>query len=442
MPDKTSRRPGSVRVTVADAERRRGVSRRLIVHIGVYVLASILAAAAVVVGVRLIGATAADQADAAESALDPRTLALPAGTTGAVPGSTRLELLGPVTLLDSRRAGGRPLAPGASAPLKLPALPAGASALLLEVSLTAATGPGAVTIDTQAGQVTALRVPAARAQRSATIVVGVGSDGEALARTGGGGHLLVNLVGAFQPVEEATSGRIVVVPPTQVLRLVPDTDGKDATIDLSRVPAVRKAGTIGAALLHISADVGRRGGFVALGDSAKKLDQRVFWMATSGADRTREGFLVVPVTDGKVSLHYQAGELLTANLVGYVTGEGAASQVAGLVVPVKPGAGEPVPVVAGKQTDVTVIPPAGIDGVPADRVTAVLLAVSASSDGPARLAVFPPDSKPPADPVLNTAAGPERQTLTPVRTVAGAVRVTSATGASVSLVPQAVILTG
>lgn len=158
-----------------------------------------------------------------------------------------------------------------------------------------------------------------------------------------------------------------------------------------------------------AADVGTNGGFVTAGSSAGEQDQQVFWTATAGDDRTRDGFLVVPVEDGSVYLHYEAGTRLVADLVGYVTDGTAPAQAGGLVVPVPPAPAEPVPVPAGEPVDITVIPPGGIAGVP-------------------------------ANPTLTAAGGAPRPTVTLVRTVAGAVRVSTEAGASVALSPQAVVL--
>jgi hypothetical protein len=343
-------------------------------------------------------------------------------------------------LLDSRTTGR--IQPGAAVNLPLPGLPPGTTAVLLEVSLVDAIRPGAVTVDSGAGDVTVLRLARAKAMTSATVVVRLGRRDGLRARTEGGGHLLVNLVGAFEPAETSSSGRIVPVPATPVLRLVPATNGKIATVDLTGVPAVRDAGTVAAVLLQISADVGHNGGFIEMGPEAGALDHRVFWSPTAGEDRTRNGFLVVPVVDGAVHLHYQAGSLLTVDLVGYVTDGAAPPSPAGLVVPVQPGSGQPVRVAAGTPTDISVVPPADVDGVPADRVAAVLVDVNAVGDATGAITMYPPDSARPQDPTIATSNGAARQTLTAVGTARGAVRVDATADASVTLALQAVILGG
>jgi hypothetical protein len=118
-------------------------------------------------------------------------------------------------------------------------------------------------------------------------------------RTEGGGHLLVQLLGAFEPAQDATAGRIVLVPATRVLDLVTARDGTDATIDLTTVPALAEPGQVAAVLLQVAADVGRRGGSVTVDGVPGGVRQTVFWSPTSGADRTRTGFLVVRTRLGR-----------------------------------------------------------------------------------------------------------------------------------------------
>ena len=428
--------PGSVRVTVADSERR-GLSRG--VRIGVIALAAVLSSAGVLIGARLVGGAQA-QSRAPDADRVTRQTGSSADEGGPVPGSTRLALLGPLVLLDSRGTGA--FRPGAEVSLSLPVLPPGTTAVALEVSLLEAAGPGAVTVGSDAGQVTVLRVARAKAMSTATAMIRVGPDDQLRIQTDGGGHLLVNLVGALEPVDASRSGRIVPVPATQVLRLVPKREGNDAIIDPASVPALREAGSVSAVLLQFAADVGRNGGSVAVGTSANRLDQHVFWSATTGDDRTRSGFLVVPLLDGSVHVTYHAGSLLTVDLVGYVTGADAPRSAAGLVVPTRPAAAQSAKVAAGATVDVTLLPLAAVNAVPADRMAGALVGVSAVGDAVGGVSVYAPDSPPPSTPILTAAAGAPRQALTLARAVGGVVRVGSASGASVSLLPQAFIVSG
>lgn len=427
----TPERPdgGSVQIVFAEGENRPWRWRT---HIAILAATVVLASAGVVVMANLmlggptVPPTTLDARANAAASVPP--------AVRVVPGQSRLVLLGPRPLV---RAGSA-LAAGAEVSLPLPALPRGSNAVLLEVSLSEATGPGIVTIKSSVAEVTALRLARAKAQNSATVVARVSGDGVLRARTEGGGKLVVNLVGAFEPVEKSTSGRVVPVPAIQVAKLVPKTDGKFATVDLSAVPALRGVG-YAAVVLQFIADVGANGGFVETGPSKDQLDQKILWNPTTTEDRIRGGFAVVPVTvGGPVHIHYEAGNVLTADLVGYVTDDTAPASDAGLVVVPSPPAGTEVRVGAGQEEQVTL--PAG--GVPADRLAGALVGITATGNALGAITVYAPDVAAPANPTMIAAAGGARQSVTLVATAKGALRVGSAAGASVGLAPLAVVLGG
>lgn len=422
-PQGTNRAAGPVRVILADDEP--GVPRRRIgippgFRIASIMLAALLASAGVIIGVRLARA-AAPPPSTPSTSLDAKS----APTLDA----TRLVPVGPRAVADTSEA---------AVDLAVGDLPQGTTAVALEVSIVKAARPGTVAV----GADTVLRVPKAGASTSATAIVPVGADGKLAARTESGGRLLVNLVGAFVAAESATAGRIVATPPTEVLRLVPRSSGKDAEIDLANVPALRDAASYSAVLLQVAADVGVNGGSLAVGRRPKQLDQQVFWAATSGTDRTRSGFLIVPADGGSIHLHYQAGSLLTADLVGYVTGDQAPDSVAGLVVPVRQSALEPLKVGRGASADLSLVALDGSGAAPADRVAAALVTLSAVGASVGAVAVHPPSSAPPRNPILSAGGNAPRAATTLVRADAGQVRVTSAAGATATVTPQALILNG
>jgi hypothetical protein len=427
-----NREAGSVRIIRADTapetRKRRGLPRGT--RIGAIVLAALLSSAGVVVAVELLR-NGPPPARTPAAALDARSV--------PTPDATHLVLVGPRVLADTRSTGALPA--GGSVDLPADEVPQGTTALLLEVSVIQAAGPGAVSIESEAGKATVLRAARAGLMTSTTAIVPARERGKLTALTEGGGHLLVNLVGAFVPVEAATAGRVVATPPTEVLRLVPDTAGKDAAIELSAVPTLA-AGTYTAVMLQVAADVGRNGGSLAVGVRPDRLGQQVYWAATSGNDRTRAGFMIVPVTGGKIHLHYQAGTLLTVDVVGYITGDTAPRSVAGLVVPVPPGTPEPVQITAGGTVDLPLVAPDGSDRVPAERVAAAFVTLSATGAAVGAVAVHPLDAPPPTNPILSAGGNAARQTSTLVRAVEGSVRVSTAAGASVTVVPQAIVLTG
>jgi hypothetical protein len=406
--------------------------RRSAFYAGAVTFTVILSTAAVLFGFRL-----STRPHTPGRSLDAVALAGGGARTESV-AATRLVVAGPQRLLDPGRTGA--LAPGAEAELVLPKLAANTRAVLLELSMLDATGPGAVTIRSDVDDVPALRVPAARAMTSAGVVVMLGPDrGPLRLRTEGGGRLLVNLVGRFETADSARAGRLIPVPPTRVLRLKPATDGHDAELDLDRLPGLRNAGSVSALLLNVAADVGPNGGHVYLGPAKNRLNQKVFWTATAGKDRTRYGLIVVPIRNGSFHLQYHAGKELRADVVGYVTGEQAADSAAGLVVPLPYRATGSVRVATAGRTNVPVVPASGLAGVTPDRVTAALLGITASSDTPGDLGVGTPGGTV-APPLLSAVPGKPRSALTLTRLAKGVAQVTGESGASVVLTPRALVL--
>ena len=425
QPDPATTRPSTTRPSTS------GLGRPTL-RIGAIALAVILASAGTLVVARLVVGGGPHWTTPATT-LDAHAVGSASGTADVVPGSSRLALLGPLSILDNRATD----ALAAGALVTLPVLPPRSNAALLEVSMVDATGPGAVTLESSAGQVTALRLPKAKAQMSTVVVVVVGADGVLKLRTEGGGRLVVNLIGVFEPSASSTSGRIVAVPPTRALLLTPKSDGKNAVIDLATVDALRQARTFSAVVVHITADVGPDGGFVALGPSADNLNQVVYWTATAGDDRIRDGLLILPVAGGSVHLHYEAGTQLAADVIGYVTDGAAPSATVGLMVAVPPTAAEPVTVAAGRPTDITL---GGLGDVPASRVDGVLLTATATGDTPGAVTVYPPGTQKPPAATLHAANGAPRPTPTLVTAVNGAVTVASEVPAAVTLTAQVLIL--
>ncbi|MEV6301903.1 hypothetical protein AB0M02_20995 [Actinoplanes sp. NPDC051861] len=430
--DGGTRPAGPIRVTLTASERRRQSTVRWLAILVTTVVTSV----AVIFGARFVigsgAATAASQTP--QTVLDARA-ADPA--TVPVKGSTRFVPVGPALILDTR--GNGPVKAGADTEVPLNDLPAGASAVLAEVSIVDTTGAGDVTVDGGAGPATVLRVPRAGVQMTANAIVQIGPDRTLVLRSGGG-DLLVNLVGAFQPAETSSEGRIVTLPPSQVVKLIPKRDGKEATVQLNDVAQLRDAGSISAVLLQVTGDVGPHGGRISAGPVSGAMTQTLFWGPTKGADRTRVGFLAVPVTGDKVRLRYVAGTEMRADLVGYVTGEGAPVSNAGLVVPVTPADPSEVRVTAGGDKRVAVVPETGLAEVPAGRVAAALLSVTATGDAVGAVTAYEPGRNNAEDLTVVAPKGTPRGAFALVATKDGAVQVRSESGAAVSVAPRALVL--
>lgn len=408
-------------------------SRRIVVTAAVVAFTMVFASGATVLASRLLLGSPATQT----VALDVADAPAPTPTATPEIATTRLAVQGPRRVLDPQAGGALP--PGGEAAVPLPTLPAGTTAVLLQLSLTEATGPGAVTLRSSTEQTPVLRLAGPGAQTSATVVAGLGADAQLWVRTEGGGRLQVDLVGVFEPAASSTYGRVVAVPPTPVVDLTPDQDGDRTTVDLAAVPALQGAGAVSAVLVRFAGDVGERGGYVSVGPSADLLDQTVSWSATAGADRIRPGFLVVPVRSGQLHVQYKAGSHLGADLVGYVTGASAPDGTAGLVVPVPVAAAAPVTVTAEGRVDVGVVPAGGTAGVLPGRVAAALVTVEATGEPGTPVSVGSPTSPDPG--AADVAADPAgRRALSLSGIVDGSVAVATGARAVVVLTPRALVV--
>jgi hypothetical protein len=388
--------------------------------------------------------------------------------------SNRLEPFGPRSLFDNRS--GEPLRPGAEVNVSLLDVAEASTAVVLAVSALDATQAGAVTVTSSAGTVPAMRLAGPGGQTSSTLIVPVAGDGALRVRDEAGGRLVVQLAGTLTPSFSATDGRVVPVPSREIFRLVKASEGKEKELALDAVPEL-SGKSVSAVLLQVAADVGVDGGFVRAGDEDR---QELFWSATRGADRTRGGLMLVPIDGDKITIHYEAGTELRADLVGYVTGSAAPASTEGLIVLVPPsdagdsgdpnassGAGDPGdasgpeggggPADAGISGDdaevgadakkLTVIPAAGLAGVPFDRVGGAFLRVTAQGTGTGEVAVRGGDVTPaPAasdqgNPTMLAAEGVSRSTLTLVTVSDGEVSAAAEAGAALTLTPEAVLLT-
>ncbi|MDP9795166.1 hypothetical protein J2S43_003678 [Catenuloplanes nepalensis] len=465
---------------------RPGVVFR-IVTVAVAVLAG---AAMALAGTRLLFAD--ERAPSANSVDVPEIVLTNAAAAIA---SNRLVPAGPQSLFDNRS--GEPLAPGDEVNVSLLDVAEASTAVVLAVSALDARQAGAVTVTSSEGTIPALRLAGKGGQTSTTLIVPVAGDGALRVRDEAGGRLVVQLVGTLAPSASSAAGRVVPVPSREVFRLVKEPEGDEKELDLDSVPELADR-SISAVMLQVAADVGTDGGFVHAGDSDR---QELFWSATKGADRTRGGLMLVPVDGDKITIHYEAGTELRADLVGYVTGEEAPESAEGLLVmvplppnpspapslppsalvPSPPGASDPsgasdrsgasaspsasgasggsgaevVPtpvagapstppgkadVDAGRSATVTVVPDTGLAGVPLDRIGGAFLRVTAKGDGTGDVAVRGAGADT-GNPTMLAAQGVSRSILTLVAVSDGTVTARTEAGAELTLTPEVLLLT-
>lgn len=241
--------------------------------------------------------------------------------------ASRLIPQPPVRVLDTRAD--QPLGPTTSESI---IVDDGRTAVALSVSVINPTERGSVLIDGSAGIVESPVNPGMSITDLLLIPL-VGN--EVTVRSTTGGHLVIDVVGTFEQSSASSSGRFLSGPPTEIARLVTETDGRETDL---RFGAAVPAGEADAILVSITADVGAEGGMVRLGpSSAEGFDQMLMWGPATGESRTRRGLaLVQPDDDWSTHLRYDGGSVLTAEVVGYFTNAAQESSTAGLYVPSGP----------------------------------------------------------------------------------------------------------
>jgi hypothetical protein len=335
--------------------------------------------------------------------------AVPVASAGAVASPSRFVPLTPFRLLDTRDGTGQ-TGPGivaSNGTIRLQVtgrggVPAtGVVAVVMNVTATAATGPGFVTVwPATEPQPTASNLNVERQGETISnlVTVQLGSDGAvnlyALTAT----HLVADIAGYFTPSGATAAGRVVPATPTRVLDTrngvgapaAPVAAGGTLVVDLgSRVPAGS-----GAVVLNVTATNTTLPGFVTAW-SAGLPQPLASNLNVEQAGQTIANLVMVSLSvDGMVALFSQSRLDLVADLEGYVTGSGAAVGSDGLFTPIVPmraldtRTNDPLPrLTGGVAASLTL---GGRAGVPASGVAAVLMNVTATgADAPGYVTVFP-----------------------------------------------------
>ena len=378
------------------------------------------AAVAVVAAAVVLSRVEAEPAAVVPIAADPAPV--PTGATGvstaqATGATARFVPVAPARLFDSRR--GAALAASSVTRLLVAGVagvPAGATAAALNVTVTEAAGPGFVTVWPAGGARPAtsnVNVEQPGETVPNLVVVPLGPDGAVDMFTLAAGHLVVDVVGAWEPAATATGGRLRAVEPVRVLDtrtggIVPS--GGMVEADVGGV-----AGHPSGAVLNVTATESTGPGFVTVwAAGGPRPDSSNLDVEQAG--QTVANLVVTPVAaDGKVALFAQTATHLVVDLVGVFTDDSAAASGDGLLVPVAPArlldtrARAPLSrLTGGFRSD---LPVAGQGGIPPSGAGAVImnLTLTESSDAgfvtayPAQTAL-PPTSNVNADRTWQTRA--------------------------------------
>ncbi len=287
-------------------------------------------------------------------------------------------------------------------------VPAGASAVVLNVTATGSLAPGFVTV-WPTGQVqplaSSLNLTAAEQTRPNMVIVPVGAGGRVSMFSQAGTHLVADVIGYFSETSVAVSaGRLVPLPPARVFDTRPEepAPGPKGVVSAGTSIEVQVGGVGGvpadaaAAVLNVTATAAVAPGFVTVWPTGRDQPLASTLNLTRVGDTT-PNLVIVPLgTGGRVSLFSQAGADLLADVTGYVTAASAPVSTSGLFVPLPPArvfdtrpdevaVGPKGFVTAGSTIDVQV---GGVAGVPSS-AGLVALNVTATQAATGFVTVFP-----------------------------------------------------
>jgi uncharacterized delta-60 repeat protein len=326
----------------------------------------------------------------------PRSLGLGAGSTilgisGAAPAAGRVDIavtrfdngssapatarfvpLAPARLLDTRVGIGRPgtTAPGPAATVTFQVagrggVPAtGVSAVTLTVTAAHAVATGYVTAFASGTARPTASVLNVRSGETIAnqVIVPVGTDGRVSLYTSGGGHLLADVAGYYERVETSTSGRFVSTSPS---RLLDSRSGAPLSPFATRTVQVAGRGGIPATgatavVVNVTAVQPTGAGYLTIWPDGTR--PTVSNLNVPQAGQTIAGHATVRLgADGAIRVAPSTSTHLLVDVVGWFTGPGAATSIAGLFVGTRPtrvidsrggwttvgGAGNPDPVATG-----------------------------------------------------------------------------------------------
>lgn len=324
-------------------------------------------------------------------------------------------------------------------------IPAAATAVVLNVTVTDPTAPGFTTVwpsGVTRPNTSSVNTDAGGQTRAALVTVPIGADGSVRLFSERGSHVLVDAVGYYRPAVSG-AGHLAPLTPARLLdtRIGLGVTGGSAARTTSggalEVQVTGRGGVpaanVGSVVVNVTATDGTAPGFVtayaggAVRPTASNLN-------TSAVGETIANLAIVPVSaTGTISLFTETSTHLIVDVVGYFGSDAAAlATPKGLFVPVSParvldtrsGFGASAgPVAAGASVDVQV---SGRGGFPSAGVLAMAGTVTVTDSAAAGyVTAFPAGVTRPTASVLNTnRAG---------QTVANALMLGLGTGGKVTL---------
>jgi hypothetical protein len=263
----------------------------------------------------------------------------------AVSDTNAFVQLPPTRIVDTRSAFGGPkgpVAPGTTFNVQVTgaaSIPAGASAVALNLTVDNAKQPGYLAIGPQGTTplVSNLNPTAAGQTVANMVIVSLSASGGLTVLVQAGGQVLIDVAGYWIPAAAATAGRYTAITPVRVT----DTRSGPKPARGSVVTA-SVAGSNGvppdasAVAVTITAADATGAGFITAWASGQPQPDASN-VNLPGAGATVPNLAIVPVgAGGKISVFTSAGAHILVDIAGWFTGASAASGTDGLFVPVSP----------------------------------------------------------------------------------------------------------
>ncbi len=366
--------------------------------------------------------------------------------------TTRYQPLAPQRILDTRPGasiGYTGPKPGAqsSVRLQIPNLvPSGSGfigAVILNVTITDATGPGYVTVYPSLQplpEASNLNVGYAGQTIANLVTVQLGADGAVNLYSFSGGHLIVDLVGFYVQSEPRPDGRLrTALAPTRVLDTRPGSPinyvgAKPAPAAILTVPMKGRNGVpatgIEAVVLNVTADDATAPGYVTVWPEGTRPNVSNINLDRKG--QTLPNQVIVPIgADGAIRIFTEQGTHVIVDVTGWFTDSTASASALGLFVPLSPfrhlDTRRTAKVAAGATVDAVIegvfhVYPGGVSAVSAN-----ITGVEATSAG--YVSAYPPAAAPPNASNLNLGTGETIANHATVRIDLGKIRLFTERGA-------------
>jgi uncharacterized protein YkwD len=370
---------------------------------------------------------------APSGAVDPAATAL-----------SRLVAIAPERLLDTRPGSG-PIGysgarPGRDARIRVPivgraGVPAGTTAVSLNVTITDAASAGYVSVVPSGGRTdltSNLNVTAAGQTIANAVTVKLAADGAIDVYADQGGHLIVDIVGYYVPVSGAVSGgRFQPLSPSRLLDTRPGSGpigyrgAKPAAGQVVPVAVLGRSGVpasgVAAVALNVTMTDTTAAGYLTVwpGGRARPGTSSI---NAAGAGQTIANQVIAQVgADGTVQLFTERGSHMIVDITGWFTADGAAVSTSGLFRAVSPNrvldtrqGGTP-----GRGAQLT-IGVGGLAGVPTSGVAAITSNMTyVSATGPGYITLWPAGSTLPNVSTLNASRAGETIPNAAITTVGG-----------------------